>query len=135
MRKLIVLVALAATAACTSDLPSEPLVGSLEGTYSLSTMNGSPLPFTIVSHDTTFNIDTDVITLTAAGGWSETVSYRQTAGTNTTTNENFALDGTWGRNGNSLNFQITGGGTIYLGTATDSSLNLTDGGFNYVFLR
>ncbi len=137
MRKLIALVAFAATAASCSlntDTNTGPLAGDLAGTYNLQTMNGSALPFSIVSHDTTVLIDTDVLILGANGDWSETVAYRQTAGTNQTTNETFNLAGIWSRSGNSLNFR-TLQGLLYVGTATDTTLLLSDGGFDYVFKR
>ena len=134
MRLFIALVALVATAACKSDSPTEPLAGNLGGTYTLRTMNGASLPFTIVTHDTTVAIDTDVIIMTDVGGWNEEVGYRQTVGTAAPTNEKFTLSGTWTRSGNSLNLRIPAG-LLYVGTATDTSLSLSDGSFTYVFVR
>jgi hypothetical protein len=137
MRKLFALVAFAATAAsCSLNTETDPgtQVGDLAGTYTLQSMNGTALPFSIVSHDTTVLIDTDVLVLGANGDWSETVSYRQTAGTNQTTNESFSLVGIWTRSRNSVNFR-TSQGLLYLGTATDTTLLLSDGGYDYVFKR
>jgi hypothetical protein len=135
MRKLIAFVALVASVGCTLSTDSTttgPLVGDISGTYSLRTMNGSPIPITIVGHDTTVIIDTDVLVLTPVGDWSETVGYRQTVGAAATTNESFALSGGWIRSGNSLRFS-TANGLFYIGTATDTSLNLTDAANSYVF--
>ena len=136
MRKLIALMALVATAACSLNTETDPgpAVGDLAGTYTLQSMNGSPLPFSIVSHDTTVLIDTDVLIVAGTGDWSETVNYRQTAGTNQTTNESFNLAGIWSRSGNTLNFR-TAQGLLYVGTATDTTLLLSDNSFNYVFKR
>jgi hypothetical protein len=136
MRKLIAVVAFAAAAACSLNTETDPgpLVGNLAGTYNLQTMNGTPLPFSIVSHDTTVLIDTDVLTVGTTGDWAETVSYRQTVGTDPTTNESLNLVGIWSRSGNSLNFR-TSLGLLYVGTATDTTLLLSDNSFNYVFKR
>jgi len=135
MRQLIALAALVATAACSSDTSTtEPLVGSLAGSYSLRTLNGTTLPFTLVSHDTTVQLDTDVILMTDGGEWNEVVNYRQTVGTTATTNESFMLSGVWTRSGNNVSFRVQNG-VLYLGTATDSSLNLSDNFYNYVFVR
>ena len=136
MRKLIALAALAASVACnlSTDTGAAPLVGDISGTYSLRTMNGAPLPLTVVGHDTTVVIDTDVLILTPVGDWSETVGYRQTVGAAATTAESFALSGGWTRSGNSLSFR-TPNGLFYLGTATDTSLNLSDAANSYVFKR
>jgi hypothetical protein len=136
MRKLIVLVALATGVACSLDTSTNtaPLVGSLSGTYALQSINGSPLPFSIVSHDTTQLIDTDSLTLDGVGNWTESVRYRQTVGAAAATNESFGLFGIWSRSGNSLTFR-TDFGLLYLGTATDTTLLLSDAGYNYVFKR
>jgi hypothetical protein len=79
-------------------------------------------------------IDTDVLIVAGTGDWSETVNYRQTAGTNQTTNESFSLAGFLSRSGNTLNFR-TSQGLLYVGTATDTTLLLSDNSFNYVFKR
>ncbi|HET9010552.1 MAG TPA: hypothetical protein VFN38_01995 [Gemmatimonadaceae bacterium] len=134
MRKLLALVLLAGVAACSLDTATAPLVGDVSGTYSLQTMNGSPLPLTLVSHDTTFVIDSDVLILTSAGEWNETVSYRQTVGTAATTNESLPLTGFWTRTGNQMNFR-TAQGLLYVGTASESALTLSDNAFTYVFTR
>lgn len=134
MRKLIALVLLAGAAACGFDTATEPLVGDISGTYTLQSMNGSPLPFVFASNDTTVSIDTDVLTVNTGGDWTETVSYRQTVGTADATNETLNLSGSWTRSGNQLNFR-TAMGLLYVGTATETTLNLSDAGFDYVFTR
>ncbi|HET7188812.1 MAG TPA: hypothetical protein VFI52_11685 [Gemmatimonadaceae bacterium] len=134
MRKLRALVLLVGAAACGLDTATGPLVGDISGTYSLQTMSGNPLPFTLVSHDTTIVIDSDVLVLTSTGDWSETVSYRQTVGTAATTNESLPLSGFWTRAGNQLNFRTTQG-LLYIGTASETALTLSDNSFTYVFTR
>jgi len=137
MRKLVAVIALVAgVTACSmnTDTPTTPLVGDISGTYALQSMNGTPLPFSIVSHDTTVLIDTDSLVVFASGDWAEKVTYRQTVGTNATTNESFTLDGFWSRQANTLHFNLSQG-LLYVGTATESTLELADGFFKYSFKR
>jgi hypothetical protein len=137
MRKLIAVVALATAVACSLDTSTNtgPLVGDVSGTYTLQSINGTPLPFTIVSHDTTVLVDTDTLTLSPSGNWFETVNLRQTVGTAATTNESFELLGYYLRSGNGMNFRTSDGILFYVGTATDTTLLLSDGGYDYVFKR
>lgn len=136
MRKLVVLAALLTGVACNLDTNTAtgPLVGSLEGTYALQTMNGTALPFSIVAHDTTVLIDKDILVLDAVGNWSEKVNYRQMVGAAAATPDSFQLVGIWTRSANNLNFR-TSAGLLYVGTATDTTLHLSDAGYNYVFKR
>jgi hypothetical protein len=136
MRKLVVLVALVTAVACDlgTDTGTGPLVGSLEGTYALQSMNGSALPFAIVAHDTTVFIDQDVLILDGVGNWSEKVNFRQTVGAAAATSDSFQLAGIWTRSANSLSFR-TSQGLLYVGTATDTTLHLADAGYTYVFRR
>lgn len=97
-------------------------------------MNGSPLPFVFASKDTTVSIDTDVLTLTAAGGWSETVACRQTVGAAAATNDTLNLSGSWTRTGNQLDVR-TSPGLLYIGTASETALTLSDNAFTYPFTR
>jgi hypothetical protein len=117
-----------------TDTSTSPLVGDLSGTYSLQTMNGSPLPFSVVSPDTTFFIDTDSLFMSANGNWAEKVNFRKQAGTNPATTDSLSFAGTWTRFGNSLNL-YTPQTLLYQGVATDTTLQLSDGSFNYVFKR
>ena len=136
MRKLIVLVALLAGVACNLDTNTNtgPLVGSLEGTYSLQTMNGTALPFAIASHDTTVFIDLDVLVLDGVGNWAEKVNFRQTVGAAAATKDSFQLAGIWTRSANSLSFR-TPQGLLYVGTATETTLELSDASYTYLFKR
>jgi hypothetical protein len=137
MRKLIVFAALVAGVACNlnTDVPTGPLVGSLAGTYGLQNVNGTSLPFAIVGHDTTVLIDKDVLLVDAAGTWSENVNYRQTVGVAETTADSFQLAGVWSRSGNNLNFRTQDLRLLYVGTATDTTLQLSDNQYDYLFKR
>jgi hypothetical protein len=98
-------------------------------------VNGSSLPFTIVGHDTTLLIDKDVLVVDASGTWSENVNYRQTVGVAAATVDSFQLAGIWSRSGNSLNFRTQDLRLLYVGVATDTTLQLTDSQYEYLFKR
>jgi len=136
MRRLLALVALVAAVGCNLDTTRDtgPLVQNVAGVYTLQTMNGKALPFTIASHDTTIRIDTDVLTVGVDGDWLETITYLQTVGTNVPTTETDVLSGLWTRSGNSVGFR-TSQGPLYIGTVTDTTLLLSDAAYNYVFKR
>jgi hypothetical protein len=50
--RVIALFGVAAAIACGSDSPADPTTASLLGDYSLTTVNGGPLPFAIAYTDT-----------------------------------------------------------------------------------
>ena len=135
MRKLIALVALMAAAACGSDSPTNPNNASIAGTYSLTAVNGGPLPFTLQSGTTTVVLLTDVITVADGGTWSETGTFRVTQNGGTST-QTFADGGSWTRAGSSVSFYSTSqAATSYAGTFTGSGFNLSDNSFTYVFAK
>jgi hypothetical protein len=136
MRKIIAFVALVATAACSLDTgTTAPYAGSLTGTYTLQTMNGAPLPFTFTNADTSFSIVSDVILMADDGSWSETYVSLRKIGTAAATSDTVALAGSWTRT-SPLSFYSAPNGTLtYQGTASETSLALTDGYFNYLFQR
>lgn len=135
MRKLIALVALMATAACGSDSPTNPNNASIAGTYSLTQINGNPLPFTLQSGTTTVVVLSDVMTVADGGTWSENGTYRVTQNGSTST-QTLADGGTWTRAGSGVSFYSTSqAATSYEGTFTGSGFNLSDTSFTYAFAR
>src|SRR5512146_3171833 len=100
MRRLIPLVALAVAVACGSDSTTQPTVASLAGTWTLQSVNGSPLPFTVTQTGTDkVELLSDVVTASANGTYTEAVQFRTTLnGQSTTDTESdagtFTLNGT-----------------------------------------
>jgi hypothetical protein len=137
MRKLMVLAALAMGAACS--LNTDPGTGrfdaSLAGTYALQTIDGAALPFSIVAHDTTVVIDTDVLVLDPIGSWAEKVNYHQTIGAGAAVADSLQLGGFWSGSAGSLGFRTQDLRLLYVGTATDTTLVLSDNQYAYVFKR
>jgi hypothetical protein len=137
MRKLMVLAALAMAAACNlnTDVPTGQFDASLAGTYALQTITGAALPFTIVGHDTTVLIDKDVLVLDSIGNWAEQVNYRQTIGAGAAVADSFQLGGFWSGSASSLGFRTQDLRVLYVGTATDTTLALSDNQYAYLFKR
>src|SRR5215208_6671423 len=100
MSRLANALAFATLVACGSDSTS-PQIEALEGSYSLKTVNGQPLPVTLQGDGFTIKLNSDVMTFTANGTWSEAFAFQRTVGT-TITNETDSDAGTWTRIGNTI---------------------------------
>ena len=134
MRKLLAVLALVAVAACGGDSGTNPNSDSIEGTYSLRTINGSPLPFTVQSGTYSYTIKTDVITIASNGSWTETYTYTETAN-GQTTNGSDVDGGTWVRAGNVVNLASNFGTGGYSMTYSNGSLTVSESGFVGVYTR
>ena len=126
MRSVLMVSLLAVAVGCGGDATS-PASASINGTYSLKSMNGSSLPFTFQRGNNPITLTSDVLTI-ADSTWSEVESYGQPV------TEIVADGGPWSRAGTAirLSSKYTSG---YSGTFTGSSLNLSDLSFAYVFVR
>lgn len=101
MRKIVFLLLIAAQAACWSD----KVTGSstVFGTYTLRSVNGSSLPFTVSGSGTTKSeILSDTIFLYEGFTYAESAHYRNTVN-GTVTNETIVDNGSFGLLGNSIN--------------------------------
>lgn len=128
MRKLLAVLAFTTFAACGGDSIANPNSDSIEGTFSLRTVNGSPLPYTFQSGTNSFTLTSDVLTVASNGSWTESIAYRQTINGQTSTGTD-ADGGSWTRAGGSVNFRSSvSGSTAYNGTYSANTLTLDDGG-------
>jgi hypothetical protein len=135
MRLFIALAALVATTACKLDTTTNNTINAnLAGSYSLQSIDGAPMPVTTVSNDTTVTIDGDVLVLDGIGNWGEIVRYHRTVGAAAAVADSLQLGGIWLSSGNTLNFR-TSQSLLYVGTATDSTLSLSDAISVYEFKR
>ena len=134
MRRLFAALAFATLAACGSDSSTNPNNTVVEGTYSLKTVNGQVLPFTIQGNGITVVLTSDVLTIAQGGSWTETIAYKQTVSGGATTNEVDADAGSWTRIGNTVTFTSTANGT-FQGTINDGTVTFDDPGFLAVFKR
>ena len=135
VRRFVLLLALATLGACGSDSSTNPNADAIEGTYSLRTVNGAALPFTILSGANGLVLTSDVITITSNGTWSEAIQYRETFNGQTTT-ETDTDGGTWVRAGGSVTLQSNVTGDVaYSGAYANGSLTFSAGGLIAVFSR
>ena len=133
MRRLFAVLALATLAACGSDSSINPNNDAVEGVYSLRTVNGQPLPYTVQQNGTTIVLTSDVLTVSNDGSWNETIAYRLSQN-GQTTNEADADAGSWSRSGDIMTFTSTAVGN-FSGTYSKGTVTFDDPGFVAVFKR
>ena len=109
MRRIALLAALVALAACNND--STAPNGSAQGSYSLHTVNGNPLPFTFSDGSV---LVSDQLTLNANGTYVDVATFSN-AGTATE-------QGLWSINNNLISFQDQTDNFSYQGSLSGSVL-------------
>jgi hypothetical protein len=116
-------------AACGSDSSTEP--SSIVGTWTLQTINGSPLPFVVAqSGSDKEEVLSEVVTLSAGGTFTESSTLRLTV-SGTVTTQSFPETGTYTVSGSTLTLRSSDGST---GTATWSGNTLTGSAEGFVFV-
>jgi hypothetical protein len=132
MRRFVALLAFAALAACGGDSSTSP--GVVTGTYSLQSVNGSPLPFTVIQIGADkYEIISDVIVLNEGGSFSETTNDRTTQNGVVTTST-ITDAGTYTLTGTAITLVSTQSGTIN-GSVNNGTLTLTDQGVVAVYAK
>jgi hypothetical protein len=127
--------ALALAAACGGDSGTNPNSDAIEGTYSLKTVDGSPLPYKVQIGTDQVTLTKDVLTVASNGSWTESLSYTQTVNGQTSTGTE-GDGGTWTRAGSSVSFYSTVyDEASYTGTYSNRTLTVTYGGSVMVFVR
>ena len=135
MRRFSAVVLFALAACGGSEGPTNPASASLAGSYTLRTVNGNHLPYTLQSGTNSLTITADVLTVADGGTWSESGSYQQTVN-GQTSSQTFSDGGSWDRSGPTVTFTSTNSNTAaYGGSFTGSGFGLTDGTFAYVFTK
>jgi hypothetical protein len=138
MRRLIataLLLALSTLPACGDGTGPGLGLGTQTGTYTLRTVNGNTLPFTIEDGaGVTVVIVSDAFTLQEGGRFSETFTLRVTEN-GTTTTESGTNAGAWTLTGTAVTLTIDGGGPAISGTLSGGVLSIVDSGFSLVYRR
>jgi hypothetical protein len=141
MRRLLGLVLLLTSVACSKDSSTNPTTASLAGTWNLSTVNDLPLPFLLQEFDPLATTPTpkiellsDQIVATASGTFVETASARITDA-NGPLAVSFSDNGTWALNGNTINFHFASDGSTGTGTLSGNTLTIGEGPFKSVYLK
>ncbi len=79
MRKLAALTLLVALGACADHAPTEPLLAEAAGTYTLRSIDGSPLPFAYLeTAEWKDEVMSGYVTLGANGRFRDETLYRRT---------------------------------------------------------
>jgi hypothetical protein len=79
MRRFVALLAFAAVLGCGGDASTRPSDTAISGTYTLQTVNGLKLPFTILQTDSVkFELTSDSFTLKDDKSWTEVGTSRTT---------------------------------------------------------
>ena len=131
MRRILMTLVLAAAAACGDN--STGLGASVEGTYTLRTINGTALPYTVQSGTTTVRVIDDVITLNLNGTYSE-IGHTQTTFNGVTTTDTGTDTGTYTTAGTAITLR-SNDGTSISGTVNGGTLTIVDQGLAAVFTR
>lgn len=141
-RALLVLLPLFA-AACLStadnSLQLDPTDANVTGAFSLSSINGTPLPvLASVSSTQEFDLTSDTLSLASDGTWTETSVYKVTLLTdNTSTTTATVISGTYTIQNQQINFvQTTTGGTLtFAGSVKGARLTVVFGGSQFLYNR
>jgi hypothetical protein len=127
MRRLLVFAAILATtltaAGCTDT--TNP-ANSLAGTYTLRTVDGSPLPITYVNAGYTDQLIAGRIDLDAQGNYIGTTTYRRTYTGQAPVQFDDTIVGYWTLSGNQLTLVDSQTGTQYFGTVSGSTITIDD---------
>ena len=120
--------------ACGGDGSTDPTTASIAGTYTLRTVNGSPMPYTVTqSGPYKYEITSDAYTLSDGGTWSEIRTYRTTSNEVVTTSTN-PDGGTYSRNGTAITLVSPNSGAVS-GSVANGTMTLTAEGFALVFVK
>lgn len=133
MRRLIPLI-LAIAVACGSDSPTQPTNASVAGTWTLTSVNGAPLPLVLSQAGADKDeLTGDVVTATPTGTYTEVFTYRTTtSGVVSTDSE--TDNGTYTISGNSITLSSTVKGS-FSGTLNGNTFTLVDQGFVFLFTK
>lgn len=131
MRKLIAVLALATLAACGSDSTSS---ASFEGTWNLSTVNNSPLPYTFYQSGTERDELTSEKMVASAGKVYDTSNYRITVTGSPVENYTSVDTAAYSLNGNVVKIKYSASDSV-MGTFSGSTLTLSASGITAVYLK
>lgn len=133
----LLLIAVFTVAGCSDDDAAGPSA-SIEGTYTLRTINGSPLPFVLEEEaGLKAEVLSSTLTLQPSGTFTQLARVRVTFGGSATTEEQ-ASTGTYTQSGNNITLTETFEGEVstFAGVWNGSNqLTFTDDGFILVYQK
>jgi Lipocalin-like domain len=136
MRRITAIALLAmssAVAGCGGD-STAPTPASLAGTWNLSTINGSALPFTLQAANPKIEYLNEQIIASANGTFTQTANARFTnAGVVST--QPITDSGTWVLSGTAISFQFASDGSTGTGTLSGNTFTVAQSGFSFVYTK
>jgi hypothetical protein len=133
MRRLTVFLALLAIA-CGSDSSTAP-GGTIAGTWSLKTINGTSLPFVLAQTGTNkAEIVGDVYVISGTGSFTQTTTVRTTTNGVATT-QSVADAGTYTLNGTAITVRYNSDGSTATGSWSGNTITVTQDGLAAVYTR
>jgi hypothetical protein len=134
MRRLLLAIAVL-TMACGSDATEPTTMASVAGTWSLSTVNGTALPYILAqSGADKLEWTADVITATSTGSFTQISSFKTTANGQVTT-QTTPDAGTFSINGTAVTFTFQSDGSTGTGALNGNTMTVTGQGFALVYVK
>src|SRR5262245_42183221 len=135
MRRLLV-VALSLIAACGGDSTTGPTVQEqIAGTWTLSTVNGAPLPFIIAqSGANKLELLSDVFVVASTGSFTQTSTVRSTI-SGVVSTQSVADAGTYTVNGTAITLHFNSDGSTGTASWSGNTMTTTDAGVALVYRR
>lgn len=122
-------------AACGDDTPSEPTNQSVAGTWTLRTVNGSNLPYTLQQFgNDRIELLNETISVQASGTFTQQGTLRFTTGGLVTT-EPYTDGGTYTLNGSTATFTFNSDGSTGVAAIGDDVLSVAYAGQTFVYRR
>ena len=123
-----------ATVACSSDDSTGPDT-SVEGTWTLQSVNGSDLPYVVAQAGSDkVEVTADVLTVASGGAFTEITSIRVTSGGNVTT-QSIPDAGSYTVNGTAVTFTFQSDGSSGTGTLSGNTLTVATQGVSLLYKK
>jgi hypothetical protein len=121
------------TVACSDDDSTGPDDISVEGTWTLQSVNGSNLPYVLAQAGADkVEVTADVLTVGSGGAFTELTTVRVTSG-GTVTTQSLPDAGTYTVNGTAVTFVFQSDGSSGTGTLNGDRLTVATGGLSLVY--
>jgi hypothetical protein len=139
MRHTYAVLALVLLAACSGDSSTNP-APSLVGTYNLSTVNGSPLPFVLpplpYARQELEKIELlgEQFVVDSGNTFTEVANYRATRG-NAVDTTTFSDAGTYSVSGTAATFHFNSGASTGTGTIGNRRFTVAQDGFSSLYVK
>ena len=137
MRRLIMLLLLTLApllvAGCGSDGGTDP-GASVVGTYALTSIDGSPLPFSFIDGEFKVVVVRDELTLAPGDIFTRRAVFTVTEGGVTTTQEE-VVSGRYAVAGSTITFRLAEGDPTTNGTVSGRSITIVSDGSTLIYVR